>query len=99
MMTSPSPLILHRPPRAYPPAVPQEPMRIAAPPVEPPPAQQSIIGLLFPVVGGVGLVGFALVYGNTSFLYIAGAMVVLLLAFSFGMRWSQQRAVRKRAAA
>ena len=98
-MTPNAPLTLHRPPRAYPPAVPQEPMRIAPPPVEPPPPHQSIVGMLFPVVGGVGLVGFALVYGNTAFLYIAGAMMLLLLAFSFAMRWSQKRAVRKRAAA
>ena len=44
------------------------------------------------------MVGFALVYRNTTFLYIAGAMIVLLLLFSIGMRWSQKRAVRKRAA-
>ncbi|HEX5782034.1 MAG TPA: type VII secretion protein EccCa, partial [Solirubrobacteraceae bacterium] len=50
------------------------------------------------MVGGVGMVGFALVYGNTLFLYIAGAMIFLLLMFSVGMRWSQKRAVRKRAA-
>ena len=44
------------------------------------------------------MVGFALVYGNTLFLYIAGAMIMLLLLFSLGMRWSQKRGVRKRAA-
>ena len=79
--------------------MPGEPLRLAAPPTEPPPPHTSVIQLLFPVVGGVGMLGFALVYGNTTFLYIAGAMIVLLLAFSFGMRWSQKRGVRKRAAA
>ena len=34
-MTKPQPDILHRPPRAYPPAVPNEPLRLAAPPTEP----------------------------------------------------------------
>ena len=78
--------------------MPSEKVRIAPPPVEPTPAQTSVIQLLFPVVGGVGLLGFAIVYRNSLFLYIAGGMIVLLLAFSFGMRWSQKRQVRKRGA-
>ena len=78
--------------------MPSERLRIAPPPTQPPPPHTSIIQLLFPVVGGVGMVGFALVYGNTLFLYIAGAMILLLLLFSLGMRWSQKRGVRKRAA-
>lgn len=74
-------------------------MRVAAPPTEPVPPSSSIIQTLFPVIGGVGIFGFALVYGNTAFLYIGAAMMVLLLGFSFAMRWSQKRSVRKRAAA
>jgi S-DNA-T family DNA segregation ATPase FtsK/SpoIIIE len=97
-VTAPDALTFHRPPREYPPAVPTERLRIAAPPTQPPPPHTSIIQLMFPVVGGVGMVGFALVYGNSLFLYIAGAMIALLLLFSIGMRWSQKRAVRKRAA-
>src|SRR3954471_3951502 len=95
---TPQPHTLHRPPRAYPPAVPSEPLRLAAPPIEQPPAQTGLIGTLMPVVGGVGMVGFALVYGKSAFLYIAMGMVVLMLAFSLAMRWSQKRAVRKRTA-
>ena len=97
-MTAQDALTFHRPPREYPPAVPSERLRIAPPPTQPPPPHTSIIQLLFPVVGGVGLVGFAIVYRNSAFLYIAGAMIVLLLLFSIGMRWSQKRQVRKRAA-
>ncbi len=97
-MTAQDALTFHRPPREYPPAVPSDRLRIAPPPTQPPPPHTSIIQLLFPVVGGVGLVGFAIVYRNSMFLIIAGAMIVLLLAFSIGMRWSQKRAVRKRAA-
>ena len=52
-----------------------------------------------PVVGGVGMLGFALVYRNTTFLYIAGAMIVLMVGASIAIRWSQKRGVRKRAAA
>ena len=97
-VTAQDALTFHRPPREYPPAVPSERLRIAPPPVQPPPAHTSIIQLLFPVVGGVSMVGFALVYRNTLFLYIAGGMIALLLLFSLGMRWSQKRQVRKRAA-
>jgi len=89
---------MHRPPREYPAAVPAEPLRIAPPPTEPVPAQASLIQVLFPVVGGVGLLGFALVYGNTLFLYIALGMMALLLVFSLALRWSQKRGVRRRAA-
>ena len=78
--------------------MPSERLRIAPPPTQPPPPHTSLIQILFPVVGGVGLVGFAIVYRSSAFLFIAGAMIVLLLAFSIGMRWSQKRAVRKRAA-
>jgi S-DNA-T family DNA segregation ATPase FtsK/SpoIIIE len=92
-------LTFHRPPREYPPAVPSERLRIAPPPTQPAPAHTSIIQLLFPVVGGVGMVGFAIVYRNSTFLFVAAAMLALLFAFSVGMRWSQKRAVRKRAAA
>ena len=97
-MTAQDALTFHRPPREYPPAVPSERLRIAPPPTQPPPPHTSLIQILFPVVGGVGLVGFAIVYRSSAFLFIAGAMIVLLLAFSIGMRWSQKRAVRKRAA-
>ena len=89
----------HLPPREYPPKVPAEPLRIGAPPILAPPVQHGLLQTLFPVVGGVGMVGFALVYGNTAFLYIAGAMMVLLVAFSIGLRWSQKRAARRKAAA
>jgi hypothetical protein len=52
-------LTFHRPPREYPAAVPQDRLRIAPPPTQPPPPHTSLIQVLFPVIGGVGLVGFA----------------------------------------
>jgi hypothetical protein len=97
-VTAQDALTLHRPPREYPPAVPTDKLRIAPPPTQPPPPHTSLIQVLFPVIGGVGLVGFAIVYRNSAFLFIAGAMIVLLLLFSIGMRWSQKRQVRKIAA-
>jgi len=74
-------------------------VRLAAPPVEPPASHHSLIQTLFPVVGSVGLLGFALLYHNRTFLYIALAMVFLMLVFSVAMRFSQRRGVRKKAAA
>src|SRR3954447_10741399 len=92
-------LTFHRPPREYPPTVPSEQLRIAPPPTQPAPAHTSIIQMLFPVVGSLGMVGYAFVYRNPTFLYIAGGMLTMMLMFSFGIRWSQKRGVRKRAAA
>ena len=89
----------HRPPRDWPAPVPSTPARIGAPPIVPVPPHVGVIQTLFPVVGGVGLLGFAIAFGNSLFLYIAGAMIALMLVFSLAMRWSQRRGVRKRAAA
>ncbi len=97
-VTAQDALTFHRPPREYPSAVPSEKLRIAAPPTQPPPPHASIIQMLFPVVGGLGMVGYAFVYRNPTFLYVAGGMLMLMLLFSIGMRWSQKRSVRKRAA-
>ncbi|MDP8943605.1 MAG: hypothetical protein M3N16_05745, partial [Actinomycetota bacterium] len=93
------PTTFHRPPRAYPEPVPSHPLRIGPPPTVPPPPHYGVLQTLFPVVGGVGILGFALVFGNSAFLWIAGAMITLLLLFSLGMRWSQRRSVRKKAEA
>ena len=62
------------------------------------PRHTSIIQLLFPVVGGLGMVGFAFVYRNPRSCTSRAAMLSLMLLFSIGMRWSQKRGVRKRAA-
>lgn len=51
---------------------------------------------MFPVVGSFSMVGFALVYRNRLFMYLAFGLVCLSLMFAFGMRWSQSRGVRKR---
>src|SRR4051812_8596799 len=88
----------HRPSREWPPPVPTEQLRIAAPPTVPTPPQHGLLQALMPLVGGVGLFGFSIVYGNSTFLFIAGAMMLLMLAFSIGMRASQSRAIRRRGA-
>ena len=97
-MSTADPHTFHRPPREWPPPVPTERLRVAAPPTVPTPAQHSLLQVLMPLVGGVGLFGYALVSGNSAFLFIAAVMMGLLLAFSIGMRASQARAVRRRGA-
>ena len=43
---------------------------------------------MFPVIGSFSMVGFALVYRNRLFMYVAFGLVCLSLIFAFGMRWS-----------
>src|SRR4051794_31016539 len=93
------PNAFHRPPRAYPSPVPSDPLKVAAPPTEPTPTHQGLVSALMPVVGGVGILGFAIVYGNKAFLYIGIGMCVLMVGASFAMRASGRRGIRKRAAA
>jgi DNA segregation ATPase FtsK/SpoIIIE, S-DNA-T family len=51
---------------------------------------------LFPAIGSFSLLGFAFVYHNKLFLYLALGMVCVTLLMAFGMRWSQTRSVKKR---
>jgi len=92
-----APVAFHRPPREYPAPVPSQPLRVPQPPTVPTPTHQPLLQVMFPVVGAVGMVGYALLFGSSGFLLIAGAIVVLMLVFSFGLRWSQRRAARRSA--
>ena len=53
--------------------------------------------MLFPVVGSLSMVAFALAYGNRIFLYIAIGMVVLALVYAVAVRRGQKRSGRKSA--
>jgi len=92
------PATFHRPAREHPTPVPKERVRVAAPPTLPTPAHHGIMQTLFPVLGSIGFLGFALVYHNKTFLYLAIGMSVLMVGFSVLMRFSQKRGERKRAA-
>src|ERR1700750_1990679 len=74
-MSTADPHTFHRPPREGPPPAPTDRLRIAAPPTVPTPASHSLVTALMPMVGGVGLFGFALINGSSAFLFIAGAMM------------------------
>ncbi len=93
------PATFHRPTREHPTPVPKERVRVAAPPTLPTPVHHGMMQTLFPILGSVGFLGFALVSSNTTFLYIAIGMAVLMVGFSVVMRYSQKRGERKRAAA
>ena len=88
--------IFHRPPREWPEPPPSEPMRIHAPPTKPEPPSGGLMYALFPAMGSFGLLGFALVYRNPLFMYLALGMVCLSVLMAFGLRWSQTRSVKKR---
>src|SRR5262245_26252167 len=88
----------HRPPREWPDSPPSNELHIHAPPTKPEPSTGGMMQALFPAIGSFGLLGFALVYHNPLFMYVALGMVCLSLLFAFGMRWSQVRSVKKRRA-
>src|SRR4051794_13534879 len=81
----------HRPPRAYPQPVPADELVLQPPPQSFAGPPQSLLFALFPVVGGLGIFAFALVYHNPLFLLIAGAMVTVTILFGVLMYWSQRR--------
>jgi S-DNA-T family DNA segregation ATPase FtsK/SpoIIIE len=90
------PATFHRPPREWPAAAPSEELRIHAPPTRPEPPTGGVMYALFPAIGSFSLLGFAFVYHNKLFLYLALGMVCITLLMAFGMRWSQSRSVKKR---
>jgi S-DNA-T family DNA segregation ATPase FtsK/SpoIIIE len=87
----------HRPPRRWPEPVAEEQVVIAAPPHMLARARETLLYVLFPVVGSLGIFGFALAYHNTIFLYLAAAMVSVTVLFAFGLRWAQRRQGRQSA--
>jgi S-DNA-T family DNA segregation ATPase FtsK/SpoIIIE len=81
----------HRPPRSFPPAVPDQRVVIAEPP---PLARRGFGGLLqilLPALGTLGIVAFVVVMPNKLFLIVAGAFVLMTVASVFGTYWAQRR--------
>jgi S-DNA-T family DNA segregation ATPase FtsK/SpoIIIE len=86
----------HRPARVHPEPVPAEPIVLAAPPSVPPAMHGTWLQILLPVVGSLGIVGFALVYRNTLFLAIAGGIALLTVTLWIAIRVQQSRGARRR---
>lgn len=89
--------VFHRPPRAWPAPVPAERIAIAPPPTEATTSYGGFTQLMFPLLGGLGIFAFALVYPNRLFLYVAIAMVALSILMVVAMRVSQRRQGKKSA--
>src|SRR3954462_10906157 len=79
---SPADRDFHRPPREWPAPSPAEELRIHAPPPRPKPPTGGWIQALFPVIGSFTMVGFAFVYKNRLFMYIAVGLVCVSIAFA-----------------
>ena len=87
----------HRPPRDFPAPVPPDEIVIAAPPASHSGQRQTLLYVLFPIIGSLGIFAFALVYRNRLFLYVACAMVAITILFALGLHWSQKRQGKKAA--
>jgi len=85
----------HRPARSYPEPVPTEPLELAGPPTVPQGTQWSWLQILLPVVGSMGMLGFALIYRNALFLAVAGGIAGLTVVIWIGIRVQQVREARR----
>jgi S-DNA-T family DNA segregation ATPase FtsK/SpoIIIE len=90
-MNAPPETTFHRPPREWPPPPPADALKIHPPPTRPDPPTGGLLQAAFPAIGGVTMLGFALVYGNPIFIYLALGMMGLMIMVAFAMRASQWR--------
>ena len=95
MVTGPGVVAFHRPARSYPEPPPTERIELAGPPPVPSGTQWSWLQLLLPVVGSLGMFGFALVYRNALFLMVAGGIAALTVVIWIGIRVQQVREARR----
>jgi ESX secretion system protein EccC len=84
----------HRPPRSFPPAIPDRPIVIAQPP------QLSgrgagLLQMLMPALGTLGIVAFAFIVPNKLFLIVAGAFVAISLVSVLASYWAQRRSGKR----
>src|SRR5205085_10082541 len=85
----------HRPARSYPPTPPTDDIVVASPPSVAADATGSWLYALAPVLGSGGLVAFAVVYHNRTFLIIAGVLAGISLTLAIAMRFAQSRTARR----
>jgi S-DNA-T family DNA segregation ATPase FtsK/SpoIIIE len=92
---APGVLVFHRPARVHPEPVRAEPMVLSPPPTVPQPMHGTWLQLLLPVVGSLGIIGFALVYRNAVFLAVAAGIAVLTITLWIAIRVQQSRGAKK----
>ncbi len=93
---APGAVPFHRPARAFPEPVAGEPVVVAAPPTLDPPSARAFLQVLLPLVGSLGMVGFAFVYRNPLFLAVAGGIVVLSVVLAVAMQVGQRRGAQRK---
>jgi DNA segregation ATPase FtsK/SpoIIIE, S-DNA-T family len=91
---APGVLVFHRPARVHPEPVQAEPIIVSPPPTVPQPMHGTWLQLLLPVVGSLGIIGFALVYRNTVFLAVAAGIAVLTITLWIAIRVQQSRGAK-----
>jgi DNA segregation ATPase FtsK/SpoIIIE, S-DNA-T family len=89
----------HRPPRSFPPALPDRPIVIAQPPQLARRGAAGLLQMLMPALGTLGIVAFAFIVPNKLFLIVAGAFVGISLVSVFVSYWSQRRSGKRSARA
>lgn len=88
--------LLHRPARTWPVPPPGQPIKLAAPPAEPDPQSGGWLQSLLPMVGGLTIVGFAVISGRLVYLFIALFLIIALVGASVGTRVAQRRKDREK---
>jgi DNA segregation ATPase FtsK/SpoIIIE, S-DNA-T family len=90
-------VLLHRPARVLPPAVPTEPVALIPPPAEPPaPPPGSWFQLLLPMMSGVSGMMFMLYNPRPLYIIIGATMAVGSIGMSFAMFYQQRAMVRRK---
>ena len=86
-----SPGAFHRPPRSFPPALPDQKIVVAKPPELARRGVGGLVQLLLPVLGTLGIVAFAVIMPNKLFLIVAGAFVLIAVFSVVASYWAQRR--------
>ncbi len=89
--------VFHRPPRDYPPLLGPRELPVPLPPPSDDAIRISWMQGLLPLIGSLGMVGFALIYPNRLFLYVSIGMVAASVFASVGVIASQKRQSKRQA--
>src|SRR3954452_7324273 len=89
--------VFHRPPRDYPPMLGPRELQVPLPPPSDDAIRISWVQGLLPLLGSLGMVGFALIYPNRLFLYVSIGMVAASVLASVGVIASQKRHSKRQA--
>ncbi len=89
--------LVHRPARTWPVLPTARPHQLPTPPADLAGDSPSLLTTLVPLLGSLGIVGFAVVSGSVAFLVVAGFMVVAVVGGTLATRIASSRRTRRRA--